>query len=125
MGVGGSDLAGAGGFGGGARCVEAGSGDCLATWQVGQLAAGTYDVQVTWVAGADRASDAAYRIYDGDTLLATVRVDQRQGPAGAEVGGVAFQSLGQFAVSSGRLWVVLSDEADGLVVADALRVVAG
>jgi len=46
---------------------------------VAALAAGSYDVAATWTAFANRASNAPYRIYEGSTLLSTVRVDQRLG----------------------------------------------
>ncbi len=117
-------VAGAGGYNNDFRYAPAGDGSSTATWQQTGLAPGTYDVEVTWTNNGQRASNAPYRIYDGTTLLATVRVDQRQVPAGVAVGGSIFQSLGVFQVSSGTLRVVLGNDADSYVIADAIRIVA-
>ena len=58
--------------------APAGSGATqTASWTTSGLAPGSYDVEVTWTSNGIRASNAPYRIYDGNTLLATVRVDQR------------------------------------------------
>src|SRR5262249_14248482 len=103
--------------------APAGSGLNTATWQLAGLSAGGYDVQVTWPAQSNWTSSASYQVYDGTTLLTTVRVNQRLAPTGgATVNGTTFQSLGKFAISSGTLKVVLSDAGDGYVIADALRV---
>jgi hypothetical protein len=80
---------------------------------------------VTWTTDIKRATNATYKIYDGSTLIATVLVNQQVAPAGgATVNGTPFQSLGTFSIRSGILKVVLSDNANGAVVADALRVAA-
>ena len=86
------------------------------------LPVGTYDVSVTWVKGSNRATNATYQIYDGSTLVGTVSVNQRNAPTGTTVNGRKFQSLGQFQITSGTLKVVLSDNANGYVDADAIRV---
>jgi hypothetical protein len=85
------------------------------------LAPGNYTLQVTWNASPNHASDAPYQVYDGTTLVQTVLVDQRAAPAGPSFGGVTFQTLTTVTVSSGTLRVVLADDADGDVVADALH----
>src|SRR4029077_9333779 len=61
--------------------APAGSGSNTATWQVG-LAAGGYDVQVTWNAYFTRATNATYQVFDGNTLLGTVSVNQQVAPTG-------------------------------------------
>jgi hypothetical protein len=104
--------------------AAAGTGANTATWQLTGLASGTYDAQVTWTAVANHATNATYSVYDGGTLLKTVTVNQQQAPSGATVNGSTFQSLGQFQVNSGTLKVVLSDSANGYVIADAMRVVS-
>jgi uncharacterized repeat protein (TIGR03803 family) len=105
------------------RYVAPGSGANMATWQVTGLSSSVYDVQVDWTAYSNRADNATYKVYDGATLLAAVHVDQQLAPAtGATVGGVTFQSLGRFTIGSGTLNVVLSDNADGYVIADAMLV---
>ena len=112
----------AGGLEGGARQHAAGTGQSTATWTFERLVAGAHQVYVTWTAGQDRASNATYHIYDNSTLLATVTIDQRQAPALFEDAGVWWQSLGTYQLSGGSLTVALSDQADGVVVADGVRV---
>src|SRR5262249_19596327 len=68
-------------------------------------------------------SNATYSVYDGNTLRGTVSVNQQQAPSGTTVNGSVFQSLGSFQISSGTLKVVLSDNANGYVIADAFPVV--
>lgn len=111
-----------GGSGGDFRSAPKGTGRNTAIFQLSGLDAGRYDVGVTWQAGSNRATNATYKVYDGNTLVGTVRVNQRKAPVGAESGGAVFQSLGKFNIASGSLRVVLSDAADGVVVTDALRV---
>ena len=78
---------------------------------------------MTWTAYSNRATNATYQVFDGTTLLGTVQVNQQLAPSyGLTVGGTPFQSLGQFTISSGTLKVVLSDNANGYVVADAMLV---
>jgi glucose/arabinose dehydrogenase len=118
------------GYNGRVRSSVGGKGD-TATWQAAGLLSGTYDVEVTWPAYSDGAIHATYKIYDGDTLLSTVTIDQTQAPAGTAtqgmlpVNGVVFQSLGAASITSGTLRVVLSDDfvGDSYVVADAVRFV--
>lgn len=83
-----------------------------------------FEVQVTWTPGPDRASNTPYWIFDGGTFLAEIRVDQRQAPVGETINGSVFQTLTTATASSGLLWAVTANDADGLVVTDALRVVA-
>ncbi|WP_406700496.1 Ig-like domain-containing protein [Singulisphaera sp. Ch08] len=111
----------AGGHGGTASYAAPGDGSAASTWQQSGVPSGYYDVQVTWLAGTNRASNATYLIYDGSTLLATVPVDQRNAPTGTVVGGSTFQSLGKVAISSGTLKVVLTNNANNYVIADAVR----
>ena len=69
--------------------AAAGTGTNTATWQVGSLAAGSYDVQMTWTAVANHATNATYSVFDGATLLGTVTVNQQQAPSGPAVDGSA------------------------------------
>jgi hypothetical protein len=104
--------------------APAGTGADTATWQVGSLPAGSYDVQMTWNVVSNHATNATYQVYDGSTLLKNVTVNQQQAPSGSTANGTAFQSLGLFPVSSGTLKVVLSNNANGYVIADAARIVS-
>jgi hypothetical protein len=111
-----------GGSGGNVRLAPMGTGLNTAAFQLTGLGVRQYDVGVTWTAAANRATNATYKVYDGTTLIATVSVNQQNAPTGVTSGGVKFFSLGQFNISSGTLKVVLSDAANGVVVADAIRV---
>jgi hypothetical protein len=102
-----------------------GTGSNTVTWRQPLLAAGSYDIQATWPSNSGNASNASYNIYDGSTLVGTVTIDQRSAPAGGITDSssgpsVTFQSLGTFTISSGTASVVLSDNANAYVNANAI-----
>ncbi len=103
----------------------AGDGSGFADWDFTGLPAGNYQVFAKWIPFSDRATNAPYTIYDGATPLATVRVNQQVMPSGDQSNGVVWQSLGTFNEFTGKLTVRLNDNANGTVVADAIRVVSG
>src|SRR5713226_9244323 len=110
-------------YGGNERyATSSGTGQNTATWQVNGLPTGFYQAQVSWHPYPNQAPDAPFAIYDGSTLLQTVTVNQRMPASGPMFGGVPFQTLGTFKISSGTLKVVLSNTGGGTyVVADAMR----
>ncbi|HEV3081337.1 MAG TPA: fibronectin type III domain-containing protein [Gemmataceae bacterium] len=110
-------------YGGNERyATSSGTGQNTSTWQVTGLPAGFYQAQVSWHTYPNQAANAPYAIYDGNTLLQTVTVNQTMTASGAMFGGVPFQTLGTFRISSGTLKVVLSNTGGGTyIVADALR----
>ncbi len=116
--------------GGGPGPGTGGTGANTATWQLTGLAPGDYQVAVTWTTAAGQATDAMYTLEDGSTPLRSVTVDQTRKPLGPPFGGgpgttgAPFQTLATVHVASGTLDVVLTDRANGPVVADAIRVVA-
>lgn len=116
-------FAAAGGYQGDHR-LRGANGGSTATYQVAGLAAGGYEVQATWPAWAQGAPNTPYRIYDGDTLLATVRVDQRAAPSGPVVGGATFQVLATVPLGAGGTLrvVVGTDASSGHALADAVRI---
>ena len=101
--------------GDGYRYRVSGDGVATVTWPFPSgAAAGRYEVFARWTSGANRASNAPYRVA-ADTGATTIAVDQR-------TGGGAWLSLGTFAFQSGHdQGVTLADAADGVVVADAVR----
>ncbi len=114
----------AGAYGDDYRYRPAGSGSRTADWRFDGLLPGrAYQVFVTWVPYAGRASNAPYSVLDGATVLATERVDQRVAPDDVTAAGVAWESLGVYVPDGRSLTVRLSDDADGNVIADAVRVV--
>src|SRR5207245_6089148 len=102
------------------RDAYAGSGASGATWAFTGLAPGTYQVQADWAAFSGHASNATYRITAGGTTTTAV-ADQRPASSGPVIGGVGFQTLATVTVTDGTLTVTLSDNADGILVADAIR----
>ena len=87
-----------------------------ATWALPVSSTQTYDVYATWVADAANATNAQYTVhYAGGTTM--VMMDQTQN-------GDQWNLLGTFTLDPAlNPQVVLSDQANGTVVADAVMVV--
>jgi hypothetical protein len=110
---------------------DAGSGAAKAHWAFSGLYSGWYDVLVTWKKAGDQATKAPFTVYDGAVAERTVRVNQKKGPSGPKFKGKAWQSLGTFAIGqtarddvpNNSLRVELSNDANGKVIADAVRIV--
>jgi uncharacterized repeat protein (TIGR01451 family) len=103
----------------------AGDGNAKAAWTFAALPAGSYQVLTRWIPFSNRATNAPFTILDGNTSLATIPVNQQLAPTGDHSNGIIWQSLGTFQVIDNTLTVRLSDNANGYVVADAVRIVAG
>lgn len=104
------------------RYAAAGTGTRTATWAFSNLIPGEYRVSASWRAGGSRASNAPYTISDLTGTLGTAAVNQRLAPADRTIGGVLYGDLGTFSVTGNRLSVRLTNNADGFVVADAVRI---
>ena len=113
----------AGGYGQDYHYNLAGTGSDRSTWQFPDLPAGTYEILVTWLPNSGRASNAPYSLY-APTLVRTEQVNQLVAPQqDAQLNGVWFESLGTVSLdSSGAVQVVLTDNANGIVIADAVWV---
>jgi len=103
----------------------AGSGSNKATWTFDMLPAGTYEIFVTWSQSSNRATDAPFTVWDGSTAEALVGVNQQLAPADVNYADQPWESLGVYVIDSGTLVVELSDQANGYVIADAVRIVEG
>jgi hypothetical protein len=101
----------------------AGNGSGTATWAFADLPVGNYQIFTKWVPFSNRATNAPYTIFDEATPLATVLVNQQLAPAGDRVNNVTWQSLGTYQIVNGSLSVRLADNANGFVIADAVRLV--
>ena len=111
-------------YGGDERYCQAGTGQNTAQWTFANLdPTAQYQVYATWTASYNRATDAPYSISDSGNLLATVDMNQQFAPTDATIDGQGWQSLGVYTASSGTLTVGLSDNANGVVVANAIRIV--
>jgi probable HAF family extracellular repeat protein len=93
-----------------------------ATWSFAGLEPGTYRVSATWPAGADRATNAPYSVFNGANPLTTVLVNQRGAPNDLAAAGVGWKNLGTFTIGSGGLSVRLTNQTNGWAIADAVRV---
>ena len=86
-----------------------------ATWTPAVPAAGSYKVYARWTAHPNRATDAKYTVTHagGDTLI-TVNQEQNNG---------SWVLLGTFNLAPGQGHKVsLTDQANGFVIADAIRI---
>lgn len=112
------------GYQGDVRFHAPGDGSTKARWVFECLTAGArYHVYTTWAPGSNRGKDVPYTIIDGTSTLATVRVMQTGIPAGITAAGRPWRSLGSYTTNSGTVVVEMSNDTDGVIIADAVRVV--
>ncbi len=103
---------------------SAGAGTGAATWTFSDIPTGSYQVLAHWISFSNWATNAPFTVLDGANALGTVLVNQQQAPNGDQSNGITWQSLGTFQTSSGTLAVRLADNANGYVIADAIRIVS-
>ncbi len=114
----------AGGFNNQQSFAAAGQGANRVAWNFSELPIDTYDVFVTWgdFSSADPiATNTPIALLGEQSLTATI--DQTQLPAGNSLGGKSWYRVGSVAVVDGSLDVEMSDDANGVVIADAIRIV--
>jgi N-acetylmuramoyl-L-alanine amidase len=93
-----------------------GDGASSVFWPFPGSAAGRYDVFARWSAGPNRASNATYEVVHGGGSQPISVSQQNNGGSWQSLGGFDFQP-------NKNQGVKLSDKADGVVVADAVRFV--
>ena len=105
------------------RWHAAGTGSNTATWTANNLDIGEYEVYATWMPLGNRATDATYKILSGGQQVGSdVVINQQAAPQNDLFeGGRPFQSLGRFNIASTTGAIQLSDDANGFVLADAVR----
>ena len=92
---------------------------------------GYYNVWTTWspVVGSTVATNAPFTVFDEQTPLGTVNVNQQLAPQGVQVNGVTWQTLGGpyqiTSLSDHSLVVQVTDAANGQVIADGIRIQRG
>jgi uncharacterized protein (DUF1800 family) len=106
--------------------ADAGTGTQTATWRFTGLEPGQYKVSATWpgyskLGGAAVATNTPFTISDGTTPVGNVPVNQQVDSSGNNDGGSVWQDLGVFFITSSTLTVSLSDNANGIVLADGVR----
>ncbi len=104
------------------------NGPYTATWTFNGLVPGKYRVSVTYPADPSHPEDgslgtnAPFSVFDDGRLLATRAIDERLAADSFLDAGVFWQDLGIFAATSHTLTVQLSDQSNGQVMADAIRI---
>lgn len=96
----------------------AGPGNDTSSWTFAQLAPGGYRVAATWVPHSNRGSNVPYAVNGSVPVL----VDQRAAPDGFTDQGAAWDVLGDFLTAGDQLVVTMTDNANGYVIADAVRI---
>lgn len=91
------------------------NGSASAAWTAIIPTSGKYFIYAQWTAYDNRASNATYKVINNGNVIGSVSVDQR-------ANGGLFNLLGEFDVTAGNLSIVLSNDADSYVIADAIRV---
>lgn len=94
----------------------------LAIWTFTGLVPGAYRVSATWVPQSGAATNSPFTLTGGVPL--TVNVNQQLNPNGQIVaGGATFQDiLGSYTIVGNSLTVQLANNANGVVIADAVRI---
>lgn len=105
--------------------APAGNGSATATWNFVGIPNGSYEVFTRWSHFGNRATNAPFTMLDNGVATGTVLVNQQLAPTGEYSDGVYWQSLGFFSTTTNNFGVRLSNAANGYVVADAIRIVAG
>ncbi|MEJ3745355.1 exo-alpha-sialidase [Actinomycetes bacterium KLBMP 9797] len=105
----------AGYYGENYRTSPAGTGTAKARWTLDVPAAGVYQAAAWYTADTNRASNAPYVVNHAGGST-TVPVDQR-------TAGSRWVSLGYFSFAAGTATIELANNADGYVIADAVRLV--
>jgi len=121
-------LAAKSGFHGDHRYIEAGKGLNEATWTF-DVVPGIYQVAATWLPGINRATNASYSVLNEAVGLGSTPsvgmhyVNQENAPNDFIDAGVPWEVIGKAYVIEGSvLTVVLSDNANQYVIADAIRI---
>lgn len=115
IGAWGSSTSSGGFYGADYEYAFAGTGSKTATWSFAVASDGQYDVSAQWTSHSNRAPNATYTLYNNGSQIGTATVDQRSSPG-------TFNLLLSVPLLTGTLDVVLSDNASGVVIADAVKV---
>lgn len=102
-----------------------GTGSEKVSWTVTDLAPGWYEVSTTWAPAGNQASDAPYRVFDGDTAEGLVLINQKLTPNDFTAENRGRERLGYYYIENGSIRVQLSDGISSphdMIVADAVRI---
>jgi rhamnogalacturonyl hydrolase YesR len=100
-----------------------GIGSSVATFTIQIPTTGNYEISAQWPAHYSRASNAPFELINNGSAVDTIRVDQRvNGGQFNPLAGPVSAGAGVYMLNAGVLQVTLSNDADGKVAADAVRV---
>jgi len=101
-----------------------GAGNNTATYKFNAVVPGEYRVWTYFAPKESQATNAPFTIYDGAQRLDTVPVNQSKSYLGMDIDGDGrtWYRLGAYDIKTDSVTVILSDNADGNVVADAVRI---
>jgi len=101
-----------------------GDGNSVATWEFTGLTPGNYRVSATWSIHPNRATNAPYTIREsvGGTAINVVSVNQELAPDDFSANASLWEDLTIVTITGSTLVVELSNDANGYVIADAIRV---
>jgi hypothetical protein len=95
----------------------AGTGNYKFNWMPVITTSGTYEVYARWTAGSNRADNAKYTVTNHTGSMLPVQVNQK-------LNNGVWVSLGKYSfITGGTAQVTLSDNANGYVIADAVKLV--
>ncbi len=101
-----------------------GTGTSVVRWRPVVPHAGRYEIQSSILPFSNRATNAPFTVHHGDGTSTTVRINQKLAGE-SDPRGTQWQSLGEFDLVGGiAASIELSDDADGFVAADAIRILA-
>jgi hypothetical protein len=114
------------GYQGDIHRADPGDGSSTATWSFTNLPFGRYQVSVSWPRVSTLATNAPFSVTrqgsSGSPVTDTVPVDETQSPTDLTTNGANWKTLGTFGVYGSTLDVQLSNLANGIVIADAVRI---
>ena len=100
-----------------------GDGSSTATFTFQIPTSGNYEIAAQWPAHSSRAPDAPFTLVNNGVVVDTIRVNQQiDGGQFNLLAGAASLKDGTYSLSAGVLEVILSNDADGKVAADAVRI---
>ena len=99
----------------GYRTAPTGTGSSVATWAIEIPTTGQYEIFCYYTSYSNRATNAPFAIINNGSTIFNRKVNQ-------QINGNEFLSLGKFTLEQGSLQVSLSNDGDGYVIADAVKV---
>ena len=103
-----------------------GTGDETITYEFNGVTPGQYQVWTHFVPAESQATNAPFTVYDGYTQYSTTQVDQSHDYLGVDLDddGRQWYKVGEYEIRrQNGIRVVVTDNANGTVVADAVRIV--